>query len=110
MKIYLPARLMITTLLSLWLVSGCADQAAKKTDSMASPQTQAAIAGASAAIEAAKANNWIWRDTEDFLDQARGAADRGDNDTAISLANEAKFQAEAAVIQYQHEKDHPRGF
>ena len=37
------------------------------------------------------------------------AADAGDNTTAIKLANKAKYQAEAAVIQYNHEKNNPRG-
>jgi len=90
-------------------MNGCADQAVKGADSMASPQAQAAIASASAAIDAAKANDWIWRDTEDYLAQASDAAAKGDNEAAISLADQAKFEAEAAVIQYNHEKEHPRG-
>ena len=51
----------------------------------------------------------IWRDTETFLKEAQAAAEKGENGTAIKLANKAKFQAEAAVIQYNHEKNNPRG-
>jgi hypothetical protein len=68
-----------------------------------------AIANASEAIDMAKANDWIWRDTESILDEARAAAASGDNDTAVRLAEEARLQAENAVIQYNYEKAHPRG-
>lgn len=109
MKIRLPVKLLATSLLSLWLVNGCADQAMKNSGSKASPEAMAAITNAEDAIKAAKANDWIWRDTEDFLKEAKEAADKGDNDSAILLAKKAQFQAEAAVIQYNHEKDNPRG-
>jgi pectate lyase len=93
----------------MWLVTGCADQTMKNPDSKANPAAMAAIANASDAIKAANANKWIWVNTEDFLKQAQEAADKGDNDTAISLAGKAQFEAEAAVIQYDHETAHPRG-
>jgi hypothetical protein len=109
MKTRLPVKLLSTALLSLWLVNGCADQAVKNHDSKANPAAMAAIANASDAVKAAKANNWIWVNTEDFLTQAQEAADKGDNDTAISLAGKAQFEAEAAVIQYNHETANPRG-
>jgi pectate lyase len=109
MKIRLPVKLLATALLSLWLVNGCADQAMKNPDSKANPAAMAAIANASDAIKLAKANNWIWVNTEDFLAQAQEAADKGDNDTAIVLAGKAQFEAEAAVTQYNYEKTHPRG-
>lgn len=113
MKIRLPVMLMITALLSLWLVNGCADKRTKQTSmapaSLASPEATAAIASANTAIKKAKANDWIWRDTESFLKEAQAAADKGDNATAIKLANKAKSQAELAVTQYNYEKAHPRG-
>ncbi|HYQ71142.1 MAG TPA: hypothetical protein VET88_04335 [Gammaproteobacteria bacterium] len=109
MKIRLPVKLLTTALLSLWLVNGCADQAVKGSSSKASPEAMAAITNASDAIEAAKANNWIWVNTEQFLDQAQAAADKGDYDTAIILAGKAQFEAEAAVIQYNLEKTTHRG-
>ena len=94
----------------MWLINGCADQATKSgSGSMASPEATAAIASANSAIKAAKANKWIWRDTEKFVKQAQAAADKGDNATAIKLANKAKFQAEGAVTQYKFEQANPRG-
>jgi hypothetical protein len=93
----------------MWLVNGCADQAMKNPDSKASPAAMAAIGNASDAIKAAKANNWIWVNTEDFLKQAQEAADKGDNSAAIALADKARFEAEAAVDQYNYETTHPRG-
>ena len=103
MKIRLPVKLLTVALLTSALSIGCAAQQSKESASMASPEATAAIAAASAAIKKAKANDWIWRDTEKFLKQAQEAADKGDTATAVKLANKAKFQAEAAVIQYNHE-------
>lgn len=109
MKIRLPVKLLTSALLSLWLVNGCADQSVKTSGSKASAEATTAIANASDAIKAAKANDWLWRDTEKFLKQAQEAADKGDNDTAITLAGKAQFEAEAAVIQYNYENTNPRG-
>lgn len=69
----------------------------------ASPEATQAIAAAKTAIGKAKANDWIWRDTEKFLKEAEAAAGKGDNATAIKLANKAKSQAEDAVKQYQQQ-------
>jgi len=109
MKIRLAVKLLATALLSLWLVNGCADQAMKNSDSKASPEAMAAIANASDAIKLAKSNDWIWVNTENFLKQAQEAADKGDNQTALALAEKARFEAEAAVTQYNYEQNHPRG-
>jgi hypothetical protein len=110
MKTRFPLRLLSTALLSFWLISGCADQSTKTaSSSMESPEAAAAIAAANQAIKEAKANNWIWRDTEKFVKQAEAAAEKGDNAVAIKLANKAKQQAELAVAQYNYEKSHPRG-
>ena len=108
MKKRLPAKLMMTALLSVWLLNGCAEKSVKSA-SGASPEAMAAIENAESAIQAAKANDWIWRDTEDFLQQAREAAEKGDNQAAMALAEKARFEAEAAVVQYNYETDHPRG-
>jgi hypothetical protein len=103
-------KLLISAILSMWLINGCAEQTTKTdSGSKASPEATAAIASAGSAIKAAKANNWIWRDTEKFLKQAQAAADKGDNDAAVKLANKVKFQAESAVTQYKYEKANPRG-
>jgi len=109
MKIRLPVKLLTSALLSLWLVNGCADQSMKTAGSKANAEAMTAITNASDAIKAAKSNNWIWVNTESLLKEAQEAANKGDNDTAIVLAGKAQFEAEAAVIQYNYEKDHPRG-
>lgn len=110
MKTRFPLRLLSTAVLSLWLVTGCAGQTSKTdSSSKASPEATAAIAAANDAIKAAKANDWIWRDTEKFAKEAQAAADKGDNAVAIKLANKAKDEADNAVAQYKYEKAHPRG-
>ena len=112
MKTRSHVKLLISAILSMWLVNGCADQVIKTETyggSSADPVAMAAIASAGNAIKAAKVNNWIWRDTEKFLKQAQAAADKGDNSAAIKLANKAKFQAESAVTQYKYEMANPRG-
>lgn len=110
MKTRSVVKLMTTALLSLWLVNGCATQSSSgAADSKASPEATAAIGEANAAIAKAKANDWIWRDTEKFLKEAQEAADKGDNKTAVKLAKKAKEQAEDAVSQYNYEKANPRG-
>ena len=76
---------------------------------MASQQALDAIADANAAIKVAKSNDWIWRDTEKFAEEAQAAADKGDNAVAIKLANKAKQQAEDATEQFNYENAHPRG-
>jgi len=109
MKTRAHVKLLISAILSMWLINGCADQATKQTSGGASSEATAAIASANSAIKAAKANKWIWRDTEKFAKQAQEAANKGDNAAAIKLANKAKFQAESAVTQYKFEKANPRG-
>lgn len=112
MKKRSTAKLLAIALFTVGLNAGCAESP-KKDDasaaSQASPEATTAIANASDAIKMAEANEWIWRDTEMFLKEAQAAADKGDNATAIKLANKAKYQAEAAVIQFNHEKNNPRG-
>ena len=112
MKTRSHVKILLSVVLSLWLVNGSADQVLKtETDSMseANPAAIAAIASAASAVKVAKANNWIWRDTEKFLKQAQAAADNGDTKAAVKLANKAKFQADAAVTQYKYETANPRG-
>jgi len=111
MKTRFHVKLLSTALLSLWLTGGCADQSAKSETAAtkASPEATAAIANASDAIAIANSNDWIWRDTESYLDKAREAAAAGDNAKAITLADMAKFEAEIAVQQYNLETTHQRG-
>jgi hypothetical protein len=113
MKKRLPVKLLTIAFLSILFNIGCAGHQEKSmatgSASKASPEVNAAIQNASDAIAEAKSNDWIWRDTETFLKEAKAAAAQGDNATAIKLADKAKFQAESAVIQYDYEKTHPRG-
>jgi hypothetical protein len=111
MKKRLSAKLLAIALLTVGLNAGCAESPKKDaaSASKASPEATAAIANAQDAIKMAKANDWIWRDTEKFLSEAQAAADAGDNGTAIKLANKARSQAESAVVQFNHEKNNPRG-
>ena len=44
-----------------------------------------------------------WLQTESLLDQAREEAARGDTDAALALVDKARFQAEAALLQAEHE-------
>ncbi len=88
------------------LGSGCATQPSQDAVSDAAG-TQAysegvtqALNNARAAIQEANANQWIWRDTEDFLEEAEAAAQKGDELLAIKLANKARAQAELAANQY----------
>jgi len=111
MKTRFPSRLLSTAILSLLLASGCAQMSAQSSEpaSKASPEAVAAIDSANAAIKNAKANNWIWANTEQFAEEAQKAADKGENAVAIKLANMAKAEAESAVAQYNYEKANPRG-
>ena len=108
MKTSFNVKLLLTALLSLWLVSGCASNSSNG-GSKASAEATTAITNANAAIKAAKGNDWIWRDTEKFAKQAQEAAATGDNTKAIKLADKARFQADAAVEQYNMETTHQRG-
>lgn len=67
-----------------------------------------AITAAEAAIAEAKSHDWIWRDTETFLSDAKAAAEKGDKADAIKLADKARDQAQLAVKQYELEKSMDR--
>jgi hypothetical protein len=77
--------------------------------SAAAQDVQQALSGAEAAISEAKAEHWIWRDTEKLYEQAQQAAEKGENEKALELAKEAKSQAELALKQFQIEQDIDRG-
>lgn len=63
---------------------------------------------AATAIAEAKANDWIWRDTEKFFDAAQEAAKKGETQKAMQLATKAREQAELAVKQYHLEQEMDR--
>lgn len=101
MKFSRLAKFVSLSALALLLTVGCASQPKQETAPAAdtSAVTQA-IDAASAAIADAKSLDALWRDTEKFLGQAKDAAAKGDDATAIKLANKARMQAEDAVNQY----------
>lgn len=76
--------------------------------SAAAGSVDQALDQAATAIAEAKANDWIWRDTEKFYNEAREAAKKGNKDEAMKLANKAREQAELAVKQYQIEQEMDR--
>jgi hypothetical protein len=111
MKRYSFVRSVLALALSAGLLAGCwhssrdkeavADESVKMA--AADPAATEAIDAARASIAAAKANDWIWRDTEKTLKQAEEAAAAGDSKKAIALANTAKNEADLAVEQYKIE-------
>jgi hypothetical protein len=110
MKKLRSVKLLATLLLSCAVSAGCAGQQTKESGATkSSAESRQSIKNASDAVSMANKNNWMWSETEDLLKEAQAAADSGDNAKAIKLADKAKFQAEAAIIQYNYEKDHPRG-
>lgn len=46
-----------------------------------------------------------WRDTQDFLKEAKEAAAKSDFKKAIDLAKYARFESEAAYTQYESQKN-----
>ena len=54
-------------------------------------------------IAAAKADKFLWRDTEKALKGAKKAYGEEDYETALKLAKKALTQAEMAQVQAKHE-------
>ena len=104
MKRNVFGRQLVAVFLVLGLLTGCASTAKEPPVDQGSAEAGQAIAAAEAAIAKAKANDWIWRDTEKFLKQAQDAAAKGDSDAAVKLANKARSQAEMAQNQYYLEQ------
>ncbi|VAW79383.1 Peptidoglycan-binding LysM [hydrothermal vent metagenome] len=103
MKRILTGKALIPVVLALGLVAGCATTPAPKEEPAAkgpSAEVTQAINSAKSAIATAKSVHWIWRDTGKILKKAEAAAAKGDDATAIKLANKARSQAVLAVNQY----------
>ena len=101
MKISKSLKLTGMMLLALSIAVGCAG-----TPEGGDPA--AAIAAAKAANKRAKAEGYEWRDTGKLIKKAEAAMKKGDNATAIKLANQAQKQAESAVKQKYAELDRLR--
>ena len=106
MKRILTGKALVPVVLALGLVAGCATTTPPPQPAQKGPSSEVtqAINNAKSAIAGAKSLHWIWRDTEKFLKKAEAAAAKGDEATAIKLANKARSQAELAVNQYYLEK------
>jgi len=104
MKRNVFGRQLVAVFLVLGVLAGCASTPKEPAVDQGSAEAGQAIAAAQTAIAKAKANDWIWRDTEKFLKQAQDAAAKGDNDAAVKLANKARSQAELAQNQYYLEQ------
>jgi len=93
---------------TLFILSGCSlfsDGTGGGGDSMASANADvaAAISAAEEAIKKSKSVGGEWRDAGGkFLKEAKAAAAKGDDKTALKMANKAKFQGE---MGYQQAKE-----
>ena len=104
MKRILSGKTLVTIVLALGLVAGCATTPQEQPAPEGPSEVTKAIDNAKSAIATAKSLGWIWRDTEKFLSDAEAAASKGDDATAIKLANKARSEAELAVNQYYLEE------
>ncbi len=95
------AKLLAILLLTTGLSVGCSAQPEKPS---MSPEAASAIKSAHDANKKAKAVGYEWRDTGKLLKKAEAAAKKGDNESAIKMANKAKSEAMMAVKQQQMEK------
>lgn len=77
----------------LLVAAGCSSDFDRRLAEAEQLREEAAAAGAE------------WLQTEGLLEQAREAAANGDTQTALSLVAEARFQAEAALRQAEHEAE-----
>lgn len=71
-----------------------------------SADVEAAIKAAEAAIKKSASVDGEWRDAKKkILKKAKAAAAKGDNATALKLANMAKFEGEMGYQQAMEQKD-----
>ncbi len=106
MKIFTAIKHSVLYALVLGFMVGCAT--APQQEEPQAPtvaEAQAAIDDARDAIERAKAEGAVWRDTADILAEAEAALEDGDTTRAVELANRARRQAENAIAQKQRENE-----
>ncbi len=107
MKLNNKIKHLAIVLLTLSVAVGCASQQKQDTPPASAEGPSAssvAIANAKAAMKKASSLGYLWRDTGKILKKAEAAAAKGDEDTAVKLANNARSQAEMAVKQYYLEQ------
>jgi hypothetical protein len=95
----------MAVLLGALLIFGCAGTTGGEKKSSIDPVVQAAIDEAIAANENANSVGYEWRDAGRFIKEAQAAAEAGDNDTAMALANKAKTQGDLAYQQALSQKN-----
>ena len=93
----------------IFALAGCAgmnggDKAAKAGGD--ADAANAAIAAAEASLKKARSVEGEWRDAnKQMLKKAKDAASKGDYETAVKLANKAKFQGDMGYEQAMGQKD-----
>jgi len=99
MKLKRILTLTSAAILSVALLTACGNN----VKSGNSADAASAISAAEATMKKAGSLKWIWRDTGKNLKKAKAAQKKGDNASAVKLANKAKAQAELAIQQYHYE-------
>jgi hypothetical protein len=97
-------------LTTLFILSGCSlfqgGGGSMGSSGGASPEVEKMIGEAEAAIKKAKSVDGEWRDSvKKYLKKAKAAAAKGDNDKALKLAKEAKFEGEMGYQQAVEQKN-----
>lgn len=80
-------------------------QAAPTAGGPEAQRAQQAIGEAEAAAEKADAVGYLWRDTEEMIEEAKKAAEAREYDKAVQLAEEARRQSDQAYRQYLDQRD-----
>lgn len=86
----------------LSLVLGACATTGKEASADAASQ---AIAAAEAAREKVAKVGYEWRDTGAIIDEAKKAAEAKEYTKAVELANQAERQSQAAMEQYESQKN-----
>ncbi len=90
--------------LALGVTIGCTQQQQKPAPSDQPSAAELAIKAAKEALKKAEAVGFAWRDTGKLIKKAEEALKKGDEKTALKLANKARFEGEAALRQYNYEQ------
>ena len=91
-------------LISLLVLAGACSSPGAKSSSAPSSSYAEAHAAAQAAIELAYVSGHAWSSSEVLLAEGVAAAEAGDNDLAIQLADKARIQAELSIQQAKFEE------
>lgn len=86
-----------------WLLAGCAGIGGESAEQTQQRYAQA-MAEAQTAYDKVYAVEFSWRDTQDLMKAAQKAAEKGEYDKAIALANQSRKESELAYNQYLEQK------